>query len=417
MVSDEAAVARGVRDERSGGRPSATRDIGLVLASATVDSFGSGLWLAGGALFFHRAVGLPLPLIGLGLAFAGLVALPAGVRLARLADRHGARGFYLALTMTQAACYVVFVFVHSFLLFVLLATIAASADSAAQAIRSALVRAIGGATAVRFRARLHALMNVAIALGAALAAVLIGIGSLGAYDVLIVLDAVTFALAGVLVARTTLQRVAVAPAGRRWVAIRDRAYVAAATLDGVLDLEFGVSGFVLPLWVVTRTSAPHWLAALLLLLNTVLVATLQVRFSRGSDTVRGAARSFRRAALTLAAAAIVFSSTGGVPPAGAVLMLVLAMTVLSFGELQHAPGQFGLAYGMAPEHAAAEYQAVFSLGMGLSRAFAPAILTFLCVTLGAPGWWLLALLFLAAGLLMPLVAQRSAAGAGVGGAQ
>lgn len=383
-----------------------TRDVHLVLASATVDSFGSGLWLAGGALFFHRAVGLPLPLIGLGLAIAGLTALPAGVQLARLADRRGARGVYLALTMTQAACFVVFVLVHSFVLFVVLATVAASADSGAQAIRSAIVREIGGAAAVRFRAQLHALMNVAIALGAAAAAVLVGIGSLGAFDLLILLDAATFAVAGLLVARTAPSAVSVISSSRQWIAIRDVAYVGAAALDGVLDLEFGVSGFVLPLWVVTHTNAPRWLAALLLLLNTVIVASLQVRFSKGADTLRGAARSFRRAAITLTAAALIFSLTGGLAPVAAVLMLALAMTVLSFGELQHAPGQFGIAYGMAPEQAAAEYQAVFSLGMGLSRAFAPAILTFFCVILGSLGWWLLAALFLAAGLLMPLVAQR-----------
>jgi hypothetical protein len=390
----------------------AAHDVRLVLASATVDSFGSGLWLAGGALFFHRAVGLALPLIGAGLAVAGLIALPAGVQLARLADRSGPRRFYLVLTLIQAGCFAVFVLVHSFAVFVLLATIAASADSGAQAIRSAIVRAIGGAAAVRFRARLHALMNVAIALGAAAAAVLIGVGSLGAFDALILIDAATFAAAGLLVARTAPTAVSVAPARRGWIAIRDRAYVGAAALDGVLDLEFGVSGFVLPLWVVTHTTAPRWLAALLLLLNTVLVAALQVRFSKGAETLHGATRSFRRAAVTLTVAALAFSLTAGPPPVAAVVMLVVAMAILSFGELQHAPGQFGIAYGMAPAHAAAEYQAVFSLGMGLSRAFAPAVLTVLCVALGPSGWWYLGGLFLTAGLLMPLVTQRAVLPAG-----
>ena len=185
-----------------------------MLASAAVDSFGSGLWLAGGALFFHQAVGLSLPAIGSGLAVAGLVALPAGVQLARFADRHGPRGSYVALTLLQAVSYAAFVVVHSFPLFLLLATLGASLGSGAQAVRSGIVRGVGGDAAVRLRARLHAVMNVAIALGAAAAGLLIAIGTDAAYDVLILADAATFAAAGGLLHFTSVRcRSPVGPIG------------------------------------------------------------------------------------------------------------------------------------------------------------------------------------------------------------
>lgn len=377
----------------------------LVLASAAVDSFGSGLWLAGGALFFHQAVGLPLPAIGWGLAVAGLVALPAGVQLARFADRHGPRGSYVVLTILQAVSYAAFVVVHSFPLFVLLATLGASLGSGAQAVRSGIVRGVGGEAAVRLRARLHAVMNVAIALGAAAAGLLIAINTDAAYDVLILVDAATFAAAGVLLHFIGAVPVTRDTGRRGWVAIRDRSYVLAATLDGVMDLEFGISGYILPLWVVSHTAAPRWFASVLLLLNTAIVAVFQVRFSKGADRPQGAARSFRSAGFVLALAAGIFALTGFVPPLLAVLILLLAMTVHSVGELLHASGQFGLSYGLAPEGAVSEYQAVFSLGMGLSRAFAPAVLTFLLILGGSAGWLVVGVVFLGAGVAMPALTR------------
>lgn len=382
------------------------KDVRLVLVSAAVDSFGSGLWLAGGALFFHQALGLPLAAIGAGLAVAGLVALPAGVQLARFADRHGPRGSYVLLTLIQAACYAAFVFAHSFPLFVVLATLGASLGSGAQAVRSGIVRGVGGEAAVRLRARLHAIMNVAIALGAAAAGVLIAFNTTLSYDLLILTDAVTFAVAGGLLHFIEAVPVSGGPAARGWVAIRDRGYVAAAALDGVMDLEFGISGYILPLWVVTHTAAPRWFASVLLLLNTAIVALFQVRFSKGAERPPGAARSFRAAGFVLALAAGAFALTGVLSPLLAILGLLVAMAVHSVGELLHASGQFGLSYGLAPEGAVSEYQAVFSLGMGFSRAFAPAVLTFLCILGGSAGWLVVGLVFVGAGVAMPILTRH-----------
>jgi hypothetical protein len=43
--------------------------------------------------------------------------------------------------------------------------------------------------------------------------------------------------------------------------------------------------------------------------------------------------------------------------------------------------------------------------MGLCYAVAPSLLVLLCVTWGAPGWYVMGTVFVAAGLAMPYVIQ------------
>ncbi len=383
------------------------RDLRLITASAFVDTFGDGLWMVAGGLFFVRAQHLPVTEVGLGLTVAGLVGLPAGLWLARVADRRGPRGAYLALTLTQAAAFVLLVFAASFPPFVVGATIAACANQGAQAIRSGIVRTKGGADAVRFRARLHAVMNVGISAGAAIAGLAVAVNTRPAYVTIMVCDAATFALAGLLLRATSaVPAVPPPPASTRFGAIRDGRYVAVAAVDGLLDLQFIVSGYLLPLWVVLHTSAPRWLSSPLLMLNTGVVVFLQVRFSKGADRVPGAARSFRRGAWTLAVATVIFGISGQVSPGVAVVTLVAAMAVHSIGELLHASGSFGLSYGLAPTHSVSEYQAVWSLGMGMARALGPALLTFVCIKGGLVGWIGLGAAFVAAGAAAPALSRR-----------
>ena len=78
----------------------------------------------------------------------------------------------------------------------------------------------------------------------------------------------------------------------------------------------------------------------------------------------------------------------------------------AIGKRQIASGAIGLSYGLAPEHSVSEYQAVWSLGMGMARALGPAVLTFVCIKGGLPGWLALGGAFLAAGAAAPSLARR-----------
>jgi hypothetical protein len=80
---------------------------------------------------------------------------------------------------------------------------------------------------------------------------------------------------------------------------------------------------------------------------------------------------------------------------------VLAVVVHTVGELLQSAGGFGLSY----DHAQGQYQGSSPSARTGRGAFAPAILTTLCLGVGAPGWIALGALFVVAGAATPPVAR------------
>ena len=82
----------------------------------------------------------------------------------------------------------------------------------------------------------------------------------------------------------------------------------------------------LHLWIAHRTDTPAWTVGALMILNTVLVVLLQVRASRGSETVPGAAAAIRRSGCLLVAC-LLFAVSGHV------VALVADVVVFTFAEM------------------------------------------------------------------------------------
>ena len=180
-------------------------------------------------------------------------------------------------------------------------------------------------------------------------------------------------------------------------------------LHGVLSLNYDLLAFAIPLWVVKRSSAPHWIVSVLMLVNTVLVASLQVRASRGTELPSRAAAVGRRAGLVFFASCALLAASSGRGAAVAVALLLAGVAVQSVGELWQTASAFGLSLELAQEHAQGEYQGVFALGRGIERAVAPAVLTALCLGWGPPGWLVVGGVLAAAGALLPAAARAGRA--------
>ena len=73
----------------------------LVLA-ALVDSTGTGLYIAGSALYYTTQLGFSPRQIGLGLSLMGLVGLLVTVPIGRLVDQFGPRRVLVALNLWRA---------------------------------------------------------------------------------------------------------------------------------------------------------------------------------------------------------------------------------------------------------------------------------------------------------------------------
>lgn len=373
----------------------------VLAVSNFINTVGSGLYLTAGVLYFTEAVHLPAGQVGLGLGIAGLVALAVGVAVGHLADRHGARGIYAATLVVQALATAGFVLADSFWPFVLAVCTAAAAKAAGIAARSPLIRHYGGDRPQEFRAYLRAVTNVGVSLGAVLAGWAVQVGSLTAYQLMVLGNAIAFAIAALIL--SLLPPVAPVPTsgGPRWIALRDRPYLLLTALDGVMAIQFKVLTVAIPLWIVDATTAPHWLISATMLTGTVIVVAFQVRASRNVDSPAAGAHAYRRAGVAFLIACSLISLSAGIPAWATVALLLIAVVIHTVGELWHSAAGFEVSFALAPQQATGQYLGVFGLGAGLAEALGPGLLIALCISWGRPGWYVLGAMFALTGLAAP----------------
>lgn len=375
------------------------------LAIGLIDAIGTGLYLAGSALFFKTIVGLTTAQIGIGLSAAGALGLAAQPFIGRLADQLGPRRLLTLLNLYRAAGFTAYVFVDDFTGFLLVAGLLGVGEQAVFPIYQALAEQIAGPDErVGMMARMRVVFNVGFTLGGLLAGVAIAVGTKAAFSTIVLGDAASFVFAAVLLTRVRLRHAAprsAKPAGSRLglVALRDGRYLAVAAVNGVLVLHTALLSIGVPLWVGEHTGAPKALVGLLLVVNTVLAVLFQVRAAAGTETVTGSARALRTGAFALVAACALFA-LAPVPDAVAatVALVVLGLVALTAGELYQSAGGWGLSYALAPDRSRAEYLATFNLGTSAQFVLGPTIVTVGVVAQGAVGWTALAACFLCAGL-------------------
>ncbi|MFC0003537.1 MFS transporter [Micromonospora siamensis] len=402
IIDQEPAVRAGRFRTRLRALVPQTRSQRILAAASFVNQAGSGLFMVSAALYCTRVAGLPLAQIGLAMGIAAGVGLVAGPPVGHLADRRGPREVYRVTLGVQGLAMAALLVAHSFTVVVAALGVGALAGSAGSAARGPLVRGVGGAQLVRYRAYLRSVGNLAGA-GAALATgAAVQLDSRAAYLGLIAANAVSFGVAALIITRLpTVPPVPAPPRARRSDALRDRGYLAVTALDALLYLQFHVLIFAVPLWLVERTDAPRWLVGATAFTNTVLVVLLQVPASRGVRDPAAAGAALRRAGLAFLLGMATIAAAAGLAPAAALAAVLLGVVLHTVGELWHTAASLELRFSLAPAHAQGQYAGVAGLGVGLANVAAPPVLALLCLTWGVPGWLLLGGIFAAAGLVAP----------------
>ncbi len=383
-------------------------------AAQLADSIGLGGYLVCSALYFTRIVGLTPTQVGVGLTVGWAVGFLAGVPLGHLADRRGPRGVALSLALCTAAALVAFLFVRSFVPFVVVASLYSSALCGLNAARQALLAGLVDAAArTRVRAALAAAVNGGIAVGAGGGGLALQLDTEAAYLTVLALDAVSLVISALVLLR--LPVVAPIPAGNkgepRLAVLRDRPYAVVSLLNMVLQLHIPLITLAIPLWIVERTNAPSWTVSLLLVLNTLSIVLLQVRVAARVTDLTSAARSVRVAGAALLAACAVFATSGfGVPAWAAVAILLFAAALQAGAEMLQASGAWEISFGLAPEGRHGQYQGFFGSGFTIARMLGPLLVTTVVLGGGTAGWLLLGGVFLAAGLAMGPAVRWAARG-------
>ncbi|MFD7288557.1 MFS transporter [Streptomyces sp. NPDC059863] len=368
----------------------------LVLCTA-VASLGNGLYMAGGAVYFVRVVGLSPGQVGIGLSTAGVMALVLGVPVGFLADRFGPRGTTAVLALCKAAMLISAAFVHSFPAYVLMAALLGTAEQTGHVARGALVSGVMGKEGrVKLSAYMRSVFNGGFALASLAAGFVIAVDSPDVYLALFWGNAAAMVVVSGLYMR--LPRVPRQPRKPRRKggpsAVRDMPYILVAQVSGLARIGPTVLALGIPLWLVTHTDAPRAMAAWLMLINTLMVVFLQVYVARDADSVSGASRLQRWAFLVLAVACAAAALSGGIPGWAAAAVLAVATVLFTLGEIWGEAARWGLRYELAPDNAQGQYGGVFATGDALAVIAGPVLVTTVPDRLGLVGWLLLAALFM-----------------------
>ncbi|MET9964220.1 MFS transporter [Streptomyces sp. NPDC006326] len=391
-------------------RPPGGRDARIMLLAQLLDRTGTGVWAASSVLFFTFVVGLDAGRLGLLLGAAGVAGIAGSPLAGHLAGRFPVRSLLICCHLLRLGMLCALLVVTRFELLLAVVALTSLGDRAAKTLEMLFATRAAGEHRATYQALSRSAANAGYALGAGLAALGLAVGTRGAYQVLILADALSFLAAAALVWRTREQRgrtlvaatatatstatatakdapaTAPRPAPSPW---RDRGYLRFVLLDIPMNLDDSILGVGLPLWLVHHTDAPHALVPAFLVLNTVLVVLLQLRVSARVREPRQAAGAVRLYGLTMLASCTLLALTPGHGVWAASVLLLASAVLATTAELMRSVSSWELAVCLAPGEARAAYLGVAGMSPSVQKSAGPLLLTGAVMTAGPAGWLLL----------------------------
>jgi MFS family permease len=370
------------------------RDLAL---QCVLSAFATGSFLTGTAVYFTQIVGLTGAQVGLGMSIAGVVTLVLSLPLGRLSDHVGAKPLWVLGSLVEALLYFVWPMATGMASFVLLLAVLSAVGTAAMTGRN-VYRIVVFPRDVRVRALayMRSARNGGYTLGALAGGVALAIGTREAIMAVPILTGVLLLLnAGMVATLPAVERPEPAldrdeesaPAPPAW---RNAGFVVLSACNGVLSSNQVLLNVVVPLWLVERTDAPHTLLAWLFGTNTVMAVLLQVRASRGSESVPGALRAVRLSGWSFVLSCLVISITHETVGWVSIALIWLGHVTITGAELWQSASDWGFQSELSDHRRLGDYQGVWSLGYQAQPIVFPALFTFLALQWGPPGWAVIA---------------------------
>ncbi|MEU0208872.1 MFS transporter [Streptomyces canus] len=380
------------------------------MVNSLVNAAGSGLFLAGSALYYTRVVGLSNTQLGLGLSIASGFGLLASLPVGRMADRMGAGRMLVLLHLWRAALFLAVIALHGFWPFLLVVSAITVADRSVRPVNQAMVGdLLPDEDRLRTMARVRAAANSGLAIGSALAGLLLAAPSSGSFRLIILGNAVSFAMAACLIGRLSryapLIREDAAPVDSRPPAaqarsgkpLRDLRFLLLTLFNGVLTLHNSVLMIALPLWIAQDTSAPVAMVSVSLAVNTVLTAVGQTRWAAAASDPRRASTMFGICGVVLASSCALLACAHYTGPVFACVLLLVGVVALTTGENMQSAAAWQISFAYPPREQRSTYLSVFNMGQSGETMVGPSMVTGLVLGAGLIGWGVLGCLFVAFG--------------------
>jgi MFS family permease len=377
------------------------RDLAL---QCVLSAFATGSFLTGTAVFFTQIVGLTGAQVGLGMSIAGVVTLLLSLPLGRLSDRVGAKPLWAVSALVEAVLYFAWPLAGNMLMFVALLSLLAAIGTAGNTGRNVYrIAVFPREVRVRALAYMRSARNVGYTLGALAGGIALAIGTRTAITAVPVLTGGLLVLNAVMVSRLPrIDRPAppvqhdeenAEPAPPAW---RNLGFVTLSFCNGILQSNQVLLNVVVPLWLVERTDAPHTLLAWLFGTNTVMAVCLQVRASRGAETVPGALRAVRLSGWAFILSCLVIGVTHETIGWVSIVLIWLGHVTITGAELWQSAADWGFQSELSDQRRLGDYQGVWGLGYQAQPIIFPGLLTFLALRRGEPGWAVIAAIGVAA---------------------
>ena len=366
---------------------------------------GEGTFITGSAVFFTQIIGLSAAQVGIGLTVAGIVSFFFAVPAGRLADRVGTKRIWAISACGTSLLYFVWPLLHGFVAYLVMMVVLEVVSQAGWSGRGAYtIDIFTKEERVQSQAFMRAALNIGFTFGA-----LIG-GLALATDSDAVVRAVPILTGAILLVNTywitrlpdppAREPVAAEEAVVKPAALKNRAFLALMTGDGVLGTNQVLLNIVIPLWLVEETDAPRVLLAWLFGTNTVMAVLLQVAAARGVNSVARSLRaSYISASFFVLSCAIVLVTHDTIGWLTIALVWLGHVTVTG-AELFQSAGHWGFMSELTDADQRAEYQGAAHIGGTLGSVWAPALFTWLAMEHGSLGWITIAAIVIVATLTM-----------------
>ncbi|MCW2768018.1 MAG: rane protein [Nocardioides sp.] len=364
-------------------------------AQSILFAFGEGVFITGSAVFFTHIVGLSAAQVGLGFTISGVVTFLLAVPLGRLTDRVGPKRMWAIGALAEAGLYLVFPAIGGFAAFAGIMIGLALVDTAGSAGRGAYtIDVFPREERVRSLAFMRSALNIGFTFGALLGGLALATNSDRVIQLVPLLTAGILGLNALLIGRLPKAPHDKTPAPARTTitpgALRNRGFLALNFCGGVLGTNQVLLNIVIPLWLVQQTDAPHTLLAWLFGTNTVMAVFLQVPAARGSDTVKGALRATRLAALSFVGSCLIIMVTQDTIGWGTIVLIWLGHVTITGAELFQSAAAWGFTSELSDPERRGEYQGAARLGGTPGSVWAPAAFTYLAINQGMRGWLVIA---------------------------